>query len=310
MPYKITITINDHVLRIFKKLFSWRVLEQCIFFIILTTALLFAGSQNLPITLAPNTLASATDVMNNFTFLKNRAWDLSGTDLYYNDGNVGVGTSTFVDRFHVANGNINLSTGWGIKWFDTSTMILGVSGGAGYLFFQTNSNERMRINSAGNVGIGTIAPGQRLDVMGNIRISASSRVMRDNTGTANVVAVAYGNINGADGSVNAAGSPDQPKSTSTPPRRLGRAGRRSADGIRGGSDDDFARVVRVAGVVVAQDRAHGVYRRVPEADPIPSGGTAQKQLQSDWPVRQRDRPGTGQGAADLLDPLGGGRSGG
>ena len=31
--------------------------------------------------------------------------------------------------------------------------------------------------------------------------------------------------------------PDQPKSTSTPPRRLGRAGRRSADGIRGGSDD-------------------------------------------------------------------------
>ena len=206
MPYKITITINDRVLRILKKVFSWRVLEQCIFFIILTTALLFAGSQPLPITLTPNTLASATDVMNNFTFLQNRAWDLSGTDLYYNDGNVGVGTSTFVDKFHVANGNINLSTGWGIKWVDTSTMILGVSGGAGYLFFQTNSNERMRINSAGNVGIGTIAPGQRLDVMGNIRISASSRVMRDNTGTANVVAVAYGNINGADGSINAAGS--------------------------------------------------------------------------------------------------------
>jgi hypothetical protein len=181
------------------------VLEQCIFFIILTTALLFAGSQPLPITLAPNTLASATDVMNNFTFLKNRAWDLSGTDLYYNDGNVGVGTSTFVDKFHVANGNINLSTGWGIKWVDISTMILGVSGSIGYLTFQTNSIERMRIDPGGNVGIGTNSPGARLDVIGNIRISNNNSVMRANTGPANVVSVAYGNIN-ADGSVNPGGS--------------------------------------------------------------------------------------------------------
>lgn len=206
MPYKITITINDRVLRILKKVFSWRVLEQCIFFIILTTALLFAGSQPLPITLAPNTLASATDVMNNFTFLQNRAWDLSGTDLYYNDGNVGVGTSIFVDKFHVANGNINLSTGWGIKWVDISTMILGVSGSIGYLAFQTNSIERLRIDPGGNVGIGTNSPAARLDVIGNIRVNPDSRVMRGNTGMANVVAVAYGNINGADGSINAAGS--------------------------------------------------------------------------------------------------------
>jgi hypothetical protein len=41
---------------------------------------------------------------------------------------------------------------------------------AGALFFETNNTDRMRIDSSGNVGIGTASPGSKLDVNGEIRI--------------------------------------------------------------------------------------------------------------------------------------------
>jgi hypothetical protein len=72
-----------------------------------------------------------------------------------------------------------------------SGAIIHVEGAGGYtlgqLVFSTgwdgsgNATERMRINASGNVGIGTSSPGEKLEVSGNIRMSA---VPGTNTNTA------------------------------------------------------------------------------------------------------------------------------
>ena len=51
----------------------------------------------------------------------------------------------------------------------------------GNLYFYTVGNERMRVNSAGNIGVGTSAPNYKLDVIGTLGVSAGIT-----TGTLNV----------------------------------------------------------------------------------------------------------------------------
>jgi len=78
-------------------------------------------------------------------------------------GNVGIGTTTPAYKFEVSDGtrtaviNPNASL---------DGIFLGVKENKP-LVFGTNDNERMRITSAGNVGIGTTAPTQKLSVLGN-----------------------------------------------------------------------------------------------------------------------------------------------
>jgi len=54
---------------------------------------------------------------------------------------------------------------------------MGIDGGSTFMALYTNSTEKVRIDTDGNVGIGTTSPTQKLDVRGNILISGSSNAL-------------------------------------------------------------------------------------------------------------------------------------
>ena len=108
-------------------------------------------------------------------------WDSATGGINYAGGKVGIGVSNPATTIHLA------STDPKIRLQDTdatgenSVDITGSNGNAGYfakggnhLWYSGNPDtERMRINSAGNLGIGTTSPGEKLEVNGNIAVTGT-----------------------------------------------------------------------------------------------------------------------------------------
>jgi len=110
----------------------------------------------------------------------------SGIDRIYvtTGGNVGIGTNSpnvelslyqaSTPRFHLQNSTsgVGSTSGFQIALSSTDAYLWNFQNGAS--IFATNNTERMRITSAGNVGIGTTNPVQSLDVNGLIRSNRTS----------------------------------------------------------------------------------------------------------------------------------------
>ena len=68
--------------------------------------------------------------------------------------NVGIGTSSPSAKLQVASGNLRLTDGYQLEFGGNNNSISGANA-SNYLLFYTNNTERMRIDSSGNVLVGT-----------------------------------------------------------------------------------------------------------------------------------------------------------
>jgi len=85
--------------------------------------------------------------------------------------NIGIGTTSPDEKLDVA-GNVVVNNGGFYKFGDGTVRIYGETS-SDIMSFVTNDSERMRIDSSGNVGIGTTSAANKLDVNGAIRLMAT-----------------------------------------------------------------------------------------------------------------------------------------
>jgi hypothetical protein len=125
-------------------------------------------------------------------------WITTGSDIYYNTGNVGIGTSSPVSATKLtingSNDQIYLRTA------DTNAVVMSIGNAAGNsVYFQSkstgtgttlpfawymNSTQSMTLDTSGNLGIGTTSPTRLLDVTTTGATAAIAVIQNTSTASA------------------------------------------------------------------------------------------------------------------------------
>ncbi|MEK6580078.1 MAG: hypothetical protein AABZ55_12685, partial [Bdellovibrionota bacterium] len=103
-------------------------------------------------------------------------WTTTGSDIYYNTGNVGIGTLGPIDKLDIAAGDIHLDSGRKLRFGAGGATIRGADTGGGFVALQTKGADRLLVDYQGNVGINvpTGAPMAALDIYGGTGTSTTS----------------------------------------------------------------------------------------------------------------------------------------
>lgn len=109
-------------------------------------------------------------------------WITSGSNIYYNAGNVGIGTASPSSKLEVQQTSDNFGFGFGIKNIASNKWEL-VNGGDNNLYIGYNASTRLFISSVGNVGIGTISPNVKLQVIGVSSFQGFVNIGQNTNGT-------------------------------------------------------------------------------------------------------------------------------
>jgi hypothetical protein len=112
-------------------------------------------------------------------------------------GNVGIGTSSPSSKLDVA-GDVYISSSGTTrsKWFSDGSLVYLTAESTIPFTIWSNSAERMRIDSSGNVGIGTSSPTARLDVTGSSFATANVNFAQRTDDTTVSTAVTWSSSNG------------------------------------------------------------------------------------------------------------------
>ena len=121
-----------------------------------STALVYGAS--VPNKFTAGTTAKSSEVNDNFDYLAKRVWELTGNDLYYINGYIGIGTTSPDTEMEV------IGTITATAFVGNGSGLTGISAGNGLDSADGSITDAVYVDNEGKVGIGTTSPNCKLDV--------------------------------------------------------------------------------------------------------------------------------------------------